>query len=54
MKNKEQEIIDMIVEMKELGYPDEKIVKDFETKLLKLHNLRDCSKINVNFLWSYN
>lgn len=48
MKNKEQEIIDMIVEMKELGYPDEKIVKDFETKLLKLHNLKLSQFFPVN------
>ena len=48
MKNKEQEIIDMIVEMKELGYPDDKIVKDFETKLLKLHNLKLSQFFPVN------
>ena len=48
MKNKEQEIIDMILEMKKLGYPDEKIVEDFETKLLKLHNLKLSQFFPVN------
>ena len=48
MKNKEQEVIDMIMKMKELGYPDEKIVKDFEVKLLKLHNLKLSQFFPVN------
>lgn len=48
MKNKEQEVIDMIMKLKELGYPDEKIVKDFEVKLLKLHNLKLSQFFTVN------
>ena len=48
MKNKEQEVIDMIMKLKELGYADEKIVKDFEVKLLKLHNLKLSQFFPVN------
>ena len=48
MKNKEQEVIDMIMKLKEFGYPDEKIVKDFEVKLLKLHNLKLSQFFTVN------
>lgn len=47
-ENKEQEIIDIILEMIKLGYPDEKIVKDFEVKLLKLHNLKLSQFFSVN------